>query len=283
MKIYVKASFDSSMPEWLKNQDVLGCLKKKYALHEAKFYNEPQSNSIAIYLLEVAYKNTIKKNWRTGYKYTVHTEVTNYAWCPECDEDISILVNDTYYRPTERNLKYKSVKSTLDSLIKYQTYMVAPLRSEVRSEHYEDPRDMRKQSPYSYHKRDKSGYIIPNPQELYERLYAKFPDMADRKLGRIMDKLDQYYEVLNECKDKVFDIDIRNGKGYDIGLRNANQSKVNAFNDAVRQYGWAYNELKELTESGFVDYETSSDSLVSLMGQLDIISDKINKLKKELS
>lgn len=280
MKIYIKASFDSSMPEWLKGQDVLGCLKKKYALHEAKFYNEPQSNSITIYLLEVAYKNTTKRNWRTGYKYTTHTKVTNYAWYPECSEDISILVNDTYYRPTERNLKYKSVKSTLDSLIKYQTYMVAPLRSEVRSEHYEDPRDM---SNSSYPRRDKSGYIIPSPLDLYEKLYAKFPDMADKKLGQIIDKMDQYYDILNECKDKIFDIDIRNGRGYDTGLGNVNRPKVNIFNDAVRHYGWAYQELKELTDSVANDAEISSESLTSLMAQLTVIGDKIDNLKKELS
>lgn len=272
MKRYIRASYDSSIPEWLKGQQVLSDLKQQYALSEAKFYSKPQPDSIAIYLLKTAYINQVKKNWGKRYPTTLHTEVKDFAFCPEYSKsDISILVDDTYYRPVGKNMSRPSVRAAFDSLIKRKTYMVAPLRSDVRSEHYKDPR---KASEYSYDKRDKSGYKIPDPRDLYTRLYAKFPDKAKDKLDSIKATLEDYYVILNDSKDKIFDIDIREGKGYDMGSRNANQPRIAAFNEAVKYYGVTYKYFEEIINSKF-----NANEIVPLIDSLDWLSNKIKKLQ----
>lgn len=270
MKRYIRASYDNSMPDWLRGQEVLNELKENYAMAEAKFYSKPQPNCITIYLLKTAYVNTTKRNWRKRYPETIHTEVTNYAYCPESSADISILVGDTYYRP-QYNMNKSAVKSTFDSLVRRKTYMVAPLRSDVRSEHYEDPRST--EGP-SYIQRDKSGYRIPDPHDLYSRLYAKFPDKANSKLESIMVELEDYYNIINDCKDRVFDIDIRKGKGYEAHPRNKN---LDIFNDVIRYYGYIYRQCEDITKSDF-----DAKLLTSVMENMDILEDKVNKLTNAL-
>lgn len=270
MKRYIKASYDSSMPEWLKGQQILDDLKQHYALAEAKFYNKPQDNSIVIYLLKSAYINTVKKNWYTGYKITEHTAVIDYAWCSESTQDISILVGDRYMRiNSELNMNKPAVKEAFKRAIKSKTYMVALLRTDVRSEHYKDPRDM---GANAYPPRDKSGYVIPDPRELYERLYAKFPDKSSDKLGDIGVTLEDYYNILNECKDKVFNIDIRKGRGYGDNF-GANRTTLNTFNQVVTHYGWAYADFEKLVNSG-----NDPKILSELMQAVDRLGTEIDKL-----
>lgn len=270
MKRYIKASYDSSMPEWLKGQQILDDLKQHYALAEAKFYNKPQDNSIVIYLLKSAYINTVKRNWYTGYKTTEHTAMVDYAWSPESTQDISILVGDRYIRiDSEINMNKLSVKEAFKHNIKRKTYMVAPLRSDIRSEHYEDPRDM---GADAYPLRDKSGYVIPDPQELYERLYAKFPDKSNDKLEDVGVTLEDYYNVLNECKDKVFNIDIRKGRGYGDNL-GANRINLGAFNKVVTHYGWAYADFEKLISSG-----SDPKILSKLIQSVDRLGTEIDEL-----
>ena len=271
MKRYIRASYDDSMPKWLHGQPALDAIKQKYALSEAKFYRKPKPNSIPIYLLSEAYLNKVIQRWGK-YPQTQHTLMTNVAYCPDCPSgDISILVGETYMRPG-LNMNKTKVRQTFDSLIKRTTYMVAPLRSEVRSEHYENPRVY---EPGSGH-RDKSGYLIPNPSTLYKRLYAKFPDKAKDKLDSILVSMEDYYNILNEYKDKVFDLDIRNGVGFltHPSYRGSSREKyIDKFNSVVEEYGDVYRDCEELANS-----DMDASSLTYLIYSVDSLGDSIDRL-----
>ena len=152
--------------------------------------------------------------------------------------------------------------------------MVAPLRSEVRPEHYKDPRNMRGNS---YAARDKSGYIIPDPEDLYERLYAKFPHMAHSKVSKLIAQLEEYYGIISECNNTIFDdIDIRKGVGYN--LNSDTTRRINLFNDTVRYYSNVYNDVEKLSDTQF-----SSTELSELISSVKSLGDRIDKLVTALN
>lgn len=274
MKRYIRASLDPSMPAWLRNQPVVQKLGETYALSQAKFYNEPQENSVPIYLLDTVYKATTKKDWRRNWTTTTYTELHDFAYCPEIVTDfrsLSILVGEKHISMGAIP-RYRKSRELFDSLIKDTTYMIAPLRSEYRADGYVDPRYERERDGSwrylgqkahpSYNKktrkwdgepewysattydgkqnRDKSGYEIPYPADLYTRLYTKFPEKLRAKLDEIGPVLEEYYTRLQNCQSKVFGIDIREGRGFNpLG----NQGNINAFNKAVEAYGNLYSML----------------------------------------
>lgn len=271
MKRYIRASYDPSMPSWLKNEagkDALEKLTSYVAISEAKFYPTPQEGSIPIYLLDDTYKES--RSWGETYK----TPAGQYVYVP----DIPYSYWSRFLSTGERFRSLDTVaKSRLQQHIIDTVYMVAPLRSSIRNERgeYVDPRSnieyhngnrrfkyagqypeyegyrnedgqwVKPTAPTSYsdkgrNGRDKSGYEIPRPEDLYRRLYARFPDRLKGRINEAKAVLDEYYDKLEEAKNTYFSkYDIRKGKSPKY-YGNAYEAPVYKLQDAIEYYGMMY-------------------------------------------
>lgn len=213
MKIYIKASFDASMPQWLKNEfvrkgwgrNIRGDYfvdKFGVALSDAVFTDAPSgSNSLPIYLL------------KTDYGTSVYIPGLN-------DDDTAQF--------SGRSRKFGTIaKSKLASMSEDVVYLDLDA-NKVDKSTYEDPRYIYDRngrkgkgsyggqyySEYSgtwkngrarseRRDRDKSGYRIPSPEEQLTRFYTKFPE-------RVTQKVDALYEKLISVRDQVLSDDMLN-------------------------------------------------------------------------
>lgn len=283
MKRYIKASYDSSMPSWLKSkagEDALKELKYQYAMSEAQFFDTPQENSIPIHLLDDVYKESTGYGGRGTYK----EHAGQYVYVPS--------LGNGYYVFLESGNSYRRLstiaKSKLNDHIIDTVYMVAPLRNEIRkTRDYVDPRydnsgnymgQYREEGskynretgkwerdpesdewvmPYTYgdNKRDKSGYSIPNPEDLYRRLYARFPDRLKTRVNEAKSILDEYYDKINDAKEKLLSqYDIRKGRTPYLGYGDASKSALYQLQQAIEYYGRMYKEFENcMTNEGSID------------------------------
>ena len=92
MKRYIKAAYDPSMPDWLKfksdgNKYALEFLNNKYAMSQAKFYKEPQPDSIPIHLLYEIYKE--EHRYRDPH---YKTKMNEYVYVPDGHRNSEIII-----------------------------------------------------------------------------------------------------------------------------------------------------------------------------------------------
>ena len=109
MKRYIKASYDTSMPKWLKNptkdtKSAIDILNWEYAMSQAKFYKEPQPDSIPIHLLYEVYK---KAHSHRGWYYD---DVPEIIYLP----DYPYVANDYFFRNGD---KFRGVINSAKSKI----------------------------------------------------------------------------------------------------------------------------------------------------------------------
>ena len=286
MKRYVKAAYDPSMPKWLRvptkyNKSALESLKWNYAMAQAKFYKEPQPDSIPIYLLYEVYEK------HHGYRGDYFEDIPEYVYIPEYSYSADNIYFD--YGRTYRSVNTAS-KSRLGEHIADTVYMVAPKRSDAQADrNYVDPRHARLHGSRHWNykgqypeyeteyngdthqwektnkvyewqtssQRDKSGYAIPKPEELYAKLYARFPNSVQTKLNTVKGILDEYYDKIDAAKTLIFSqYDIRKGKAISM-YGKAYDTPFYALHDAIYSYGNVYRDFEKcIKEDGSVDYET---------------------------
>lgn len=279
---YIKASYDSSMPNWLKSKagtDALNHLNYQYAMSEAQFFDTPQENSIPIHLLDNVYEEV--KRWGDTYK----NPIGQYVYVPD-------LGFGGYSKFLESGNGYRRLstiaKSKLNDHIIDTVYMVAPLRKDIReTRDYVDPRydnngkymgqyksEGRKYNretgewehdpesdewvmPFTYgnDKRDKSGYSIPNPEELYRKLYERFPDRLKSRVNEAKAILDEYYDKINDAKEKILSkYDIRKGRSPYLGYGDTSKSDLYPLHQAIEYYGSMYKGFENcMTDEGSID------------------------------
>ena len=298
MKRYIIASYDSSMPDWLKGRAgkfALDHLKYRYAMSDAKFSKEPQEGSIPVYLLDEVYEET--KRWGETYK----TSAGQYVFVPDVDSGYSA------YLPAGKGYRRLNTiaKSRLKDHIIDTVYMTAPSRRDIRQDRdYVDPRydnnweymGQYKDEAYRYDselgksvrdpendkwimpwvgyagaKRDKSGYVIPDPEELYSRLYTRFPDRLKTRVNEAKAILDEYYDKVNDAKERVLShYDIRKGKSPYIGYGdNVYKSSMYKLGEVIRYYGWMYEGFEKCMED---DGSINPKKLASYMKGDDMYS-----------
>jgi len=274
MKRYIRASFDPSMPDWLKKafNDKYNFNTDKFvkrfgvALSDATFSDTPTENSVPIYLLTTDYGTKV--------------------YVPGFNDDSTTFING-------RNRKLGSIaKSKLDNMaedVVYMNRLSAPL---PKDHGYQDPRRYYnarftdKQGNYAgqYQRyngewssagsigptevraRDKSGYVVPDPKEQLARYYDLFPE-------KITDKIEKIYQRLLEVKDKVMSPDLINSP-ID---RNENFSITNAMyrlGDAIN----AYRELLRTAKSVTVE-DLNSWSKQHL---IQTVSSEIREISRQL-
>jgi len=280
---YIKASYDSSMPNWLKSKagtDALNDLKYQYAMSEAQFFDTPQENSIPIHLLDEVYEEVTR--WGDTYK----NPVGQYVYAP----GIGYNGNNKFLQSGNGYRRLGTIaKSKLNDHIIDTVYMVAPLRKDTReTRDYIDPRrDSRgnymgqyKREGRKYNretgewehdpesdtwemasvgwadaKRDKSGYAIPDPEELYRRLYARFPDRLKSRVNEAKAILDEYYDKVSAAKDMVLSgYDIRKGRTPSLGYGDVSKSDLYQLHKAIEYYGLMYKSFENcMTDEGSID------------------------------
>jgi hypothetical protein len=277
MKQYIKAAYDPSKPEWLDFKSpaaskVVRALEEKYALAQAKFYDEPQPGSIPIYLLYEVYES---RYWDVSDKRRME-EIVYIPDYGEYYNDIWIDVGERFRHLTN------AAKAKFNHHVVDITYMVAPEKSTVtESRDYVDPRyysdddkwkyggqvrsmkrvrdpntgDYTNQEtwnnaylPYGSAARDKSGYVLLSPSQLYANLLAKFPNRLQHLADSTKATMENYYERIKKAKYKIFQAyDIREGKiADDYGYN----SVFYELNQAVHNYSNTYKAIQNALTGG---------------------------------
>lgn len=274
MKRYIRASFDPSMPDWLKK-----AFNNKYAfnadkftknfgvsLSEAKFSDTPAEKSVPIYLLDLGNGTQV--------------------YVPGFNDDTTVYINN---RARKLGSIAKSKLEDMTADIVYMDRLSAPL---PKDHGYQDPRRYYnsrytdKQGNYAgqYQRyngewssagsigptevraRDKSGYVVPDPKEQLARYYDMFPE-------KVTDKVEKIYQRLLEVKDKVLSSDRINTPVS----RDENFSITNAMyrlGDAIN----AYRELLRTAKSVTVD-DLNSWSKQHL---IQTVSSEIREISRQL-
>jgi hypothetical protein len=261
----IKASFDPSMPDWLKNVITRGFdlisgdkVSKIFDLSNAEFLDTPTKHSIPIYYID------------------------GVVYIPGVNDGYNVQVNGRF-----RQLG-NIAKSKLPKLADDIVYVDLDQAPPVNKERYEDPR--REYSKYrhgveseyagqhpSYYSgewttftgRDKSGYKIPDPRKMLYNYYSQ-----PGNIGKISNRLADTFDILNDIKTRIFDIDISDPTNLGrSAYSTAYGNMMSRFGSAVEDYSRAYADVKELIsnlENGDVN-STSEYTDYTLKNILDNI------------
>lgn len=206
---YIRASYSSSMPSWFREyidswrgRNLKQSLINRGVKLDSANFLPSQSGAVAaipVYRLSTSgYGNSIV--YIPGFN----------------DEDIIVL--------NGRNRKLGSIgKSTLSDIIEDVVFIDKrdPSSIQRKQERYVDPRT----TPYgkyggqyrgkdgqwvSQPYRDKSGYVIPSPEDALKRYYSKFP-------RAVLKKIDGLYQNILDVRDEIFDLSVRESYMDEIG------------------------------------------------------------------
>lgn len=258
MKKYIKASFDNWIPDWLRNDK--GALKalsdKGFDLKRSTFQTDPtgRGKDYPIYLVGDG-------------RYT-------FVWIPG-------VYNDGYYTTDPYDRNYKAVKyiAKKNLPIKDTVYInkVSGENFKEKKQRYRDPRYQydrgdphgryagqyyMEPSKYSddtegrwsttglrqgfgYRPRDKSGYVIPNPQERLLDFYG-----SDAGMQKLLSRIQTVYEDLIDVRSRIFDVDFRSfGKDWegkpDIGSTTYG-NMLSRLGSACREYRFALRDIEKM-------------------------------------
>lgn len=283
MKRYIRASFDPSMPDWLKAKfddrfsDLGRTFVRKYglALSDVEFLDEPTENSIKIYKL-------------------VGDRGITKVYIPGVNEDEEISINGRW-----RKLG-NIAKSKLDAMaedIAYIDRSSAPKRPTDRG--YKDPRfrygrwDGPKGAYAGQYKRangewsaagdrgaserlyrDKSGYQIPTPEMQLARYYKIFPE-------KITQKVDAIYERILEVKDKVLSPDIINSpRRHDEQMDPGNA--MYRLRDAIDTYRSLLNDMESWSKGPKSDWDEGEKQYYQKR-MVETVTDSIKNISDNLN
>lgn len=281
MKRYIRASFDTSMPSWLKDKFINSRYPNyaekfvnKYgvALADAKFTTEPTGRSLAIYRLSTKYGGT-------------------KIYIPGINDDEKMDINGRY-----RTLGSIS-KSKLLELATDIVYVDLDANRVSTGDRYRDPRYIydgndkkgryggQKYSDYDdkwktqtarneRYSRDKSGYEVPTPESQLKRYYQMFPE-------KLTSKVDALYNRILDVKDKVLAPERINtpsdsNDNSDIG------NAIYRLRDAIDEYRNILADLKryEETEGSANVNEYRIQNLVS---RIKRASDRLDEAEYKLT
>jgi hypothetical protein len=265
---YIQASFSPSMPDWMKKKfssrysrdrdSLLNTLHLK--LDTANFLDHPTENSVAIHLLEADNQLVV---YAPGYNDNNGADF-NGRW-------------RDFGRLGKKTLKDR----TLDTVY---IDLDDPSNFDTDQEHYRDPRfeyyydtngqyaGQHKDSYFGWkdykgrEKRDKSGYLIPNPEDKIKDYYKKFPD-------KVTDKLDSIYEELVKLQQEIFAPERikTKSKRYDSKFYGYSTS-ASSLSDAIV----AYQELLDLVDRGFdANFDGFTDAIIQIRRAIKRTRDRL--------
>ena len=271
MKYYIKAAFDTWVPDWLKADK--GALKaiadQGIDLKHATFSREKSgklSDNLVVYYLQ-------GPRYASGY-------IKNIVWIPGKYRDDEYVYDP--YDGKSKAIKYISKKNLPIVDVVYINVNEDTNKKPHRAR-YQDPRyDANGKYAGQYYtdpsswttggwskqgrstsgrwiqnKRDKSGYVIPNPDERLLKFYG-----SKEGVERLATMVQQVHDQLVDMKSTLFNIDFDTfGKDYD-GSPNysssAYQNILHTFGDLTRDYRIVLHELEQIKH----DAESSEDYMV---------------------
>ena len=281
MKRYIRASFDTSMPTWLKDKftssrypNYAESFVNKYgvALADAKFTTSPTGRSLAIYNL---------LSDRGGRK----------IYIPGINDDEKMDINGRY-----RTLG-SIAKSKLPELATDIVYVDLDANRVSKDAKYRDPRYIydgndkkgryggQKYSDYDdkwktqtarneRHSRDKSGYEVPSPESQLQRYYTLFPE-------KLTNKVDALYQRILEVKDKVLAPEVINTP-YDSSANNDIGNAIYRLRDAIDEYRNILADLKKYEDSkGSV--EIDEWRIKGLASRIKLVSNRLDEAEYKLT
>ena len=276
MKYYIKAAFDTWVPDWLKaDKEALKAIANKgIDLKHATFSREKSgklSDNIVVYYLQE------KRNSRYSPGYT-----KNIVWIPGTYHDDEYV--DDPYDGKSKAIKYISKKNLPIVDVVYINVNEDTNKKPYRAR-YQDPRyDTYGKYAGQYYtepsswteggwskqgrrtssgrwgrdqKRDKSGYAIPNPDERLLKFYG-----SKEGIERLATMVTQVHDQLVDMKSKLFNLDFDTfGKDYDgtpSYSSSAYQNILHTFGDMTRDYRIVLHQLEQIKQIS----ESSEDHMV---------------------
>lgn len=254
----IKASFDPSMPSWLKN-----AITKKYYLitgdkvsrifdlSNAEFLDTPTKNSIPIYYIDGA---VYIPGVNDGYNVQVNGRFRQLgkiakSKLPELADDVVFV--DLDQAPPVKKERYEDPRYEYS---KYRHRVESEYAGQQRSSKYFNSEYSDKWTTFTG--RDKSGYKIPDPRTMLYNYYSQ-----PGNVGKISNRLADTYDILKDIKTRIFDIDISDPANLGrSAYSTAYGNMMSRFGSAVEDYSRAYAEVKELIsdlENG--DEESTSE------------------------
>lgn len=294
MKRYVRASFSTSMPDWLRKEITTNkfrwsdlknkLIDKGVALDKAEFVEGlPPTyapNAITFYLLNTDY----------GQK----------VYAPGVNDDDQESINGRYR-------KLGSIaKSKLYDMSSDVVYVDLGKEGNkaLKRERYQDPRysyrnskrgeygGQYKKKDYlgndeygpeywtntgrSFHNergtRDKSGYQVPSPEQKIAEYYEKFPE-------KITDKVDSVYEDINAVKQDLFDLNL--SAPQERYSKDNYSDAFHQFSRAVEKYRRMLSEIAQKKDGDWSEY--SYYSFRELARDINTIKEYLNEVEELIS
>lgn len=260
MKKYIRASLSPSTPSWL---------TREFA-NSRKFYTGLKSKLIDKYRVSLdtaEFTHDIPASGSYLTFYLLNTDYGQTIYCPGVNDDASENINGRYRK---LGSIAKSKLAGMSSDIVYLD-LDDPNNVHPKKDRYRDPRysyrhndrgdyaGQYRRRPYlgdgkygdegwsttgmrpsnEGKARDKSGYVVPDPEDLIARYYEKFPT-------RITDKVDALYDKMIDVQQKLTSTDFRKSREYGSSdLRNA----YSTFGSAVSKYQELLHKLENSNKS----------------------------------
>lgn len=281
MKRYIRASFSSSIPDWLtKDKGAIEALNQAGVdLHSATFSSEKtgkMGDNYVIYLINGTKDDDELKPfvWIPGvyndyYLVCQHAKYVKYV--PK--KDLNII--DTVYVYKSTNMKAPR-EHYRDPRYEYDVWS-DEARSRVKSryagQYYEDGqwnvRPGRWRANYGNGKRDKSGYEIPYPEDRLKEFYSTEAG-RNKRVKTLRAKLDNIYKQLETVKDNIYNSIRSKGNPEDY---NQYTYLYKTLGFAITCYDDAINYLKRYDEDK-ADWrlDKASNKLKDAQGFIDDIN-----------
>lgn len=315
MKRYIRASFSESIPSWLAEDKwaIKALNEKGIDLHNATFSDTrtgKAGDNYTIYLVEgTRFGNSYRPFvWIPGiynddqyveaepeYNYRAQKRMPkSKAIKYMAKRDINFL--ETVYVNIDSNRKARKDRYVDPRHDKYGNYAgqrMIPEKTQlnwdtneyevVKPAHWSEKgtlSDEHGRYVYEEPRRDKSGYVIPNPKDRLEKFYNT-KEGRDRRVALIRNKLDSTYQELETAQEDVFNAIVPKGTRNDYRKY---KSLYDYLDDAVGRYEAALKDFEYIEKSGWEDESDwfSSHSISEALSYLDEVKYYINKIYSNL-
>lgn len=256
MKKYIRASLSPSMPSWL---------TREFA-NSRTFYNGLKSKLLDRYRVSLdtaEFSQDVPESGNYLTFYLLNTDYGQKVYCPGVNDDASEEINGRYRKiGSIAKSKLAGMSSDIVYLDLDNPNNVHPKKDRYRDPRYSYRHNERgdyagqyRRRPYlgdgkygddgwstsgmtpanERRARDKSGYVVPDPEDLIARYYEKFPN-------RITDKVDALYDKMITIQQKLTSTDFKKARSYGSSdMRNA----YSTFGSAVSDYQELLYKLEE--------------------------------------
>lgn len=296
MKRYVRASFSTSMPDWVRkevqgNRRFIprlknGLLDKGVALDKCEFIEglppTYATNAITFYLLNTDYgqkvyvpgvndddQESINGRYRklgSIAKSKLYDMSSDVVYIDLGKEGNKAVKRDRYRDPRYSYRDNRSKRGEYGGQYKTRKYLG---NDEYGPEYWTDKgKTFRNES----RSRDKSGYQVPSPEQKIAEYYEKFPE-------KITDKVDSVYEDINAVKQDLFDLNL--SAPQERYSKDNYSDAFHQFSRAVEKYRRMLSEIAQKKDGDWSQY--SYYSFRELARDINTIKEYLNEVEELIS